>query len=250
MNRTVRRGCVSVVMAIIAGAGTICCAQDNAEAAAPPMYEYKPARIALSTDQMAFQRSLIQKLIASVNSQTTLSDIETLTGRHFIVQVLDEDFLDDHRRFSSYVYDYPEGYRIEFQVFKTIPGASVATDGFRLLLHVPDMRGIDVSECLSLADVSYFASRAGWDGLEPVHPSRIDLHGFAMERGGLRLEASARGNVVDRHPQSVGGSPAGPGLYDDDYIRQVYTFQGCLDDNGTPPLVIESNVGLAPNINQ
>lgn len=185
MNRTMRRGCVSVVMAIIAGAGTICCAQDNAEAAAPPMYEYKPARIALSTDQMAFQRSLIQKLIASVNSQTTLSDIETLTGRHFIVQVLDEDFLDDHRRFSSYVYDYPEGYRIDFQVFKTIPGASVTTDGFRLLLHVPDMRGIDVSECLSLADVSYFASRAGWDGLEPVHPSRIDLHGFAMERGGF-----------------------------------------------------------------
>lgn len=241
MNRTARRVCVSVVMAAIAGMGTICSAQDNTEAAVPPMYEYKPARSALSRDEMAFQRGLIQKLLASVNAKTTLSDIETLTGRQLTADVINGDLRDDQRLFSSYFYDFPQGYRIEFDVLKAVAGSLVSSDGFRIILYVPDMRGIDVSECLSLADVNYFARQTGWGQLQAEHPSRIELHGFEMSKDGLRLEALARGNVVDRHFQAVGGSPVGKGLYDEDYITKVYTLQGCVDIPGGNALIIQSD---------
>ena len=81
-----------------------------------------------------------------------------------------------------------------FDVLKAVAGSLVSSDGFRIILYVPDMRGIDVSECLSLADVNYFARQAGWGQLQAEHPSRIELHGFEMSKDGLRLEALARGN--------------------------------------------------------
>ncbi len=180
-----------------------------------------------------YQRYLARTLIDKAATVSTLADFEAWTrlGLKAIPGMTDvkDDGLGLTTAFET---DDKSLYHANFYVRGGVPDKDATTEassrnGYIFAIFIMPQYP-DVERCLSLADVRYYAERAGYGDFEADLSE--GFHGFHAEKRGMRLYVMAHSELAMKtkdHPSEQGRHPQ---TYTADYLNKVYAFEGCVED--------------------